>query len=726
MRKKQGKKLRVKDPHAKRESAKYQNPVPSREYLLAYFKKRSKPATIKEILQDLHIESDDEREGIRRRLIAMERDGQILRNRKNAYLTIQDIGFIRGYVIGHKDGFGFLTPEEGGSDLFIPAREMRQVFSGDKVLARVAGIDNKGRRDAAIVEVLERNTKQIVGRLIQEDGAYLLLPDNPKITQDILIPSDKLNKAKAGQIIVAELLSQPTKRTIPMAKVVEILGEHHGPGLEVDIAMRAYDLPYIWPEDVERQASKISTRVATKDKEGRLDLRELPFVTIDGADAKDFDDAVYCETRRGGWKLYVAIADVAHYVQPGTALDKEAELRGNSVYFPDRVIPMLPEVLSNGLCSLNPKVDRLCMVCEMNLDKKGEVTTYKFHEGVIRSKARLTYTEVSAMLVDQDTALQKQYAHVYPHLEDLYEVYALLHELRLKRGAIDLEIPETKIIFNEHRKIERVEARYRNDAHRLIEECMLAANVCTAHYLLKKKIPAVYRNHTGPNETKLANLKEFLGELSLEIKGGNKPKPKDYAKVLSKIGDRPDAQMIQTVLLRSLSQAAYNADNEGHFGLAYDAYTHFTSPIRRYPDLLVHRALKHLINQGKVKKFIYDHDKMQQLGNHCSMTERRADDATRNAMDWLKCEYMVDKIGEEFHGVITGVTNFGVFVALDDIYIEGLVHITGLKNDVYAFDAAHHRLMGKRTRTVYRLGDPLFIRVVKVNLDDRKIDFDLV
>jgi len=724
--KKRKNKQGVKDPHAKREAEKYSNPVPSREFLLAYFKKNNKPVTLKAILKDLHIETDEEREGIRRRLIAMERDGQILRNRKNAYITVQDLGFIRGYVIGHKDGFGFLTPEDGGNDLFISAREMRQVFDGDKVLARVAGIDHRGRKDVAIVEVLERNTQQIVGRLIHEDGAYLVIPDNPKITQDILIPTDKLNKAKAGEIVVAELLAQPTKRSIPMARVVEVLGEQHAPGLEVDIAIRAYELPHTWPEDVIKEVSKIPAKVATKDKAGRLDLRDLSFVTIDGEDAKDFDDAVYCEKRKGGWKLYVAIADVAHYVKPGTALDDEARVRGNSVYFPDRVIPMLPEILSNGLCSLNPKVDRLCMVCIMNLDTKGQITSYKFDEGIIRSQARLTYNKVAKMLVDKDKELIKQYKKVFANLEYLYEVFKLLHRLRLKRGAIELEIPETKIIFNENRKIDRVEARYRNDAHRLIEECMLAANVCTADYLLKRKIPAVYRNHLGPNEDKLANLREFLGELNLSIKGGDKPQPKDYSKVLSKIGDRPDSQMIQTVLLRSLSQAVYHADNEGHFGLAYDAYTHFTSPIRRYPDLLVHRALKHLIKKQNVKKFIYDHDKMNNLGAHCSMTERRADDATRNAIEWLKCEYMVSKIGEKFHAVITGVTNFGVFVALDGSYIEGLVHITALKNDVYEFDAVHHRLMGKRTRQVYRLGDPLYVRVMKVNLDDRKIDFELV
>ncbi len=720
------KKKKFKDPHAKREAAKYKNPVPSREYLLGFLKKRGKPMRLGEVLRDLDIESQDQKEGVRRRLIAMERDGQLLRNRKNAYLIVQDLGFVRGYVIGHKDGFGFLSPDDGSDDLFIPAREMRQVFDGDKVLAKVATIDQRGRREAQIVEILEHNTQQVVGRITQEGGAYLLIADNPKITRDILIPPAHIGKALPGQIIVAELLRQPAKRAIPIGKVIEVLGAHNAPGMEVDIAIRTYDLPHTWSKEVKQQIKSIKNTVAPKDKKNRLDLRELDLVTIDGEDAKDFDDAVYCEKRRGGWKLYVAIADVAHYVKLNTPLDVEAEKRGNSVYFPSQVVPMLPEILSNGLCSINPKVDRLCMVCIINLDQQGKVTSYRFDEGVMRSKARLTYTEVAAMLVDADKPLQKKYSKVFPALESLYQLFQLLQKARKKRGTIELEIPETKIIFNENKKIERIEARHRNDAHKVIEECMLLANVCAANYLLRKKIPAVYRNHLGPDHEKLIKLREFLGELSLELKGKDKPKPKDYATLLRKVINRPDAMLIQTILLRSLSQAVYHADNEGHFGLSFDSYTHFTSPIRRYPDLLVHRALKHLIHKRKIKSFAYDYEKMTQLAAHCSMTERRADDATRNVIDWLKCEYMSDKLGQVFHGVITAVTNFGVFVALDDVYVEGLVHITSLKNDFYEFDAASHRLIGQRTHNIYQLGDRLTVQVARVDLDNRKIDFEMV
>jgi ribonuclease R len=717
---------KIKDPYAKREASKYEKPVPSREFLLTYLKKVGKPMSLSQILMALEIEDEDCREGIRRRLIAMERDGQIIRNRKKGYLIAQNTAFVRGYVQAHKDGFGFLRPDEGGNDLFISPKEMRQVFDGDKVLARIAGMDHRGRAEVNIVEILEHNTQEIVGRFHEENGAYLLIPDNPKVNKGIVIPAQKTLNAKSGQIVVGRVLSYPSQWSIATAEITEILGAEHAPGLEIEIAMRTYELPHTWPMDVLNEIKSLKPTVASKDKLERLDLRDFSFVTIDGEDARDFDDAVYCEKRKGGYRLYVAIADVAHYVKPDTALDQEAFLRGNSVYFPDRVIPMLPEVLSNGLCSLNPKVDRLCMVCMMNIDKKGNISSYKFYEGVMRSKARLTYDIVSKILVDKDKTLEKKYHQLLPDLNNLYQLFQLLQKQRLERGAIELDIPETKIIFNEDRKIERIQATMRNDAHRLIEECMLLANVCTAHFLLKNKIPTLFRNHLGPEEDKLANLREFLGELGLTMKGRKKPKPKHYAELLSKILKRPDVMMIQTVLLRSLSQAVYHVDNEGHFGLAYEAYTHFTSPIRRYPDLLVHRALKHLIHKQKVKKFIYTPEKMSQLGAHCSMTERRADEATRQAIDWLKCEYMSSKVGEIYEGVITGVTNFGIFISLKNIFVEGLVHITSLKNDFYEFDPKRHRLFGQRTHRIYQLGQAINVQVIKVNLENRRIDFQEV
>jgi ribonuclease R len=495
--------------------------------------------------------------------------------------------------------------------------------------------------------------------------------------------------------------------------------------MEIDVVLRTYELPDAWPDEVLAEISGLCVQVEESAKEGRVDLRQLPLVTIDGEDARDFDDAVFCSATPKGWRLLVSIADVSSYVRPGTALDEEARNRGNSVYFPDRVIPMLPEVLSNGLCSLNPHVDRLCMTCELIVDREGKVLRSRFFEGVMRSQARLTYTQVAAMLVDRDPTLREKYAKLLPHLEQLHALYKVLLAGREARGAIDFESTETRIIFNENKKVERIVPVKRNDAHRLIEECMLAANLAAARRLLRRRQPALYRVHEGPTEEKLTGLREFLGEVGLQLGGGDDPQAKDYAQLLERAKGRPDAHLIQTVMLRSLAQAVYTADNLGHFGLAYDAYTHFTSPIRRYPDLVVHRALKHLIADGKPAEFEYGHAQLQSLGEHCSATERRADEVTREVVDWLKCEYMMGREGENFEGVISGVTSFGLFVQLDGIYVDGLLHITSLQRDYFHFDPVHHRLTGERTGKTYRLGDPIRVRLASVNLDERKIDFVL-
>jgi ribonuclease R len=555
-----------------------------------------------------------------------------------------------------------------------------------------------------------------------EAGVGFVVPDSKRLSKDVIIPSSQIGEAKQGQMVVAEILDQPTKRTPPIGRIMEVLGDHLGPGMETDIAIRTHSIPVDWPDEVAQQISAIKSEVAESDKQGRVDLRQLPLVTIDGADARDFDDAVYCESKPKGWRLLVCIADVSHYVEPGSALDSEARKRGNSVYFPDRVVPMLPEMLSNGLCSINPQVDRLCMTCELYIDNSGKVTRSKFFSAVMRSHARLIYDDVAAML-EGDSKLCQKHAKLLPHLHDLYQLYQVLLEQRTSRGAIDFDTTETRIEFNELKRVERIVPVERNDAHRLIEECMLAANVAAARLLLRKKQPALYRIHEGPADEKLTDLREFLGELGLSLPGGKKPKASDYAILLEKIKQRPDRHLIQTVLLRSLSQALYSSDNVGHFGLSYQAYTHFTSPIRRYPDLIVHRAIKHAINQGSADDFDYEKAELQALGEHCSSTERKADEATRDALDWLKCEYMQDKVGETFSGIITSVNSFGVFVELDEIYIDGLVHISALHNDYYHYDPVGHRLTGERTGRVLRLGDPLTIVVAKVNLDERKIDF---
>ncbi len=713
------------DPHRARESRKYENPIPSREFIMQALEGHGAPMWRSELAELLKLDSDESQEALRRRMNAMERDGQLVRNRRGAFCLVNKSDLIAGRIIGHPDGFGFLKPDKGGDDLFITPRQMRAVLHGDRAVVRVVRVDRRGRTEGALVEVLERANHKIVGRLHIESGLGFVQPDNKRLHQEIAVPESEWNGAVNGQIVVAEIVEQPSKRSRPVGRIIEVMGEHMAPGMEIELAIRSHQLPVDWPEEVEQEIGGLGVEVDETAKQGREDLRQLALVTIDGADARDFDDAVYCEQSGNGWRLLVCIADVSSYVEPDCALDREAENRGNSVYFPDRVIPMLPEALSNGLCSINPDVDRLCMTCEMFVDSNGEVNSFRFFEGVMCSHARLTYSQVADMLVEGDAELCQQYAELLPHLHQLYALFQVLRGARERRGAIDFDTTETRILFDSEQKVERIVPVYRNDAHRLIEECMLMANVAAARYLLGKKIPALYRNHEGPPEDKLSDLREFLAELGLVLTGGDEPTAKDYAELLESVSDRPDKHLIQTVLLRSMSQALYGAENQGHFGLSFPAYTHFTSPIRRYPDLIVHRAIKHLIRGGKPDEFEYSLPRLQGLGEQCSSTERRADEATRDAVDWLKCEYMLNKVGEEFDGIITSVTSFGIFVELDGIYVDGLVHITALDNDYYHFDPVGHRLSGERSGRIFRLGDQIRIKVAAVNLDDRKIDFVL-
>jgi len=715
----------VDDPHAKREAAKYENPIVSREFILEFLEVSGVPLKLDEIASHFKLSSDTDRTALHRRLRAMERDGQILFNRRRRYCLASKMDLITGRVIGHPSGFGFLVPEKGGDDLFLSNREMRSLMHSDKVVVREVGRDKRGRREGVLVEVLERGIQHVVGRLFIESGMGFVVADNKRIHQDILVAKEGFNGAKHGQIVSLEITEHPTRHRQAIGIVDEIIGDHMAPGMEIDIAIRNHDLPQKWPDAVKNQISNLTDEVSEQDKQGREDIRHLPLVTIDGEDARDYDDAVYCENDGKGWRLIVAIADVSHYVKPGTALDEEAINRGTSVYFPERVIPMLPEIISNGLCSLMPLVDRLCMVCDMKLSASGKLESSRFYPAVMHSHARLTYSKVAAMLVDDDPVLRDEYKAILPDLENLYTLFKILLKIREARGAIEFESTETRIVFGENQKIEQIVPVYRNDAHRLIEECMLMANVATAEYLEKNDIPALYRNHEPPGEEKLADLREFLSETGLQLDGGTEPEPRHYKKLLGEIQDRHDSHLIQTVLLRSLKQAVYAAGNLGHFGLAYDAYAHFTSPIRRYPDLLVHRAIRHVLSKQPIDSFRYSFADMDQFGDHCSVTERRADEATRDATDWLKCEYMLDKLGEKYEGVITTVTSFGIFVELKDIYVEGLIHITALKQDYYHYDAVHHRLIGERTAKIYRLGDPINVVVARVDLDEKKMDFDL-
>ena len=739
------------DPEAAREAEKYENPIPSRELILQHLGERGSPAAREELVEEFGLESDEDIEALRRRLRAMERDGQLIYTRRGTYAPVDKLDLVCGRVSGHRDGFGFLIPDDGSDDLFLSPAQMRLVFDGDRCLARVAGLDRRGRREGAIVEVISRAHESIVGRYHIESDVGFVIPDNPKIQQEVLVTPGRALDAKPGQFVEVKITHWPTQRFQPQGDIVEVIGNYMAPGMEIDVALRSFDIPHVWPEAVLKEAARLKPEVEEKDKHKRVDLRHLPFVTIDGEDARDFDDAVYCE-KPGGWKLltggfrlYVAIADVSHYVKVDSALDKEAVVRGNSVYFPERVVPMLPEELSNGLCSLNPHVDRLAMVCEITLSKSGKMTDYQFYEAVIHSHARLTYNKVSAMLEQPKSAegkrLSAEYAEVLPHLKQLYSLYKVLLKARHTRGAIDFETQETRIVFGADRKIAEIKPTERNDAHKLIEECMLCANVATAAFLQKHEIPALYRVHDAPPLERQEKLRAFLGELGLSLhKGKEGPTPKDYQALLEKIQGRPDFHVIQTVMLRSLSQAVYSAENHGHFGLNYEAYAHFTSPIRRYPDLLVHRAIRsvirsrrdtpHVRREGaasmpKARIYPYDEAALEQLGEQCSMTERRADEATRDVVNWLKCEFMKDRVGETFPGVITAVTGFGLFVELTDIYVEGLVHVTAMPGDYYHFDPLHHRLSGERSGCSFRLGDSVEVRVMRVDLDERKIDFEL-
>lgn len=694
-----------------------------------------------------------------RRLNAMERDGQIKPDRDGNYQLAHTSNFIEGRVSSHRDGFGFLIPDDASADIFLPEKEMQKVLHGDRVQARIIGTDRRGRPEGTIVEVVARANTHVIGRLLNENGVWVIAPEDQRIGQDIMLSGSPGN-AKTGQVVSVELTEQPSRFSQPVGKIVEVLGDIDDPGMEIEIAVRKYGVPHEFSEEAKKAAAKLPSEVRAIDLHERVDLRDVPLVTIDGEDARDFDDAVYCEPckigRADGFRLIVAIADVSNYVKPNEPLDVDALERSTSVYFPRRVIPMLPEKLSNGLCSLNPGVDRLTLVCDAVITTKGEIKAYQFYPAVIHSAARLTYTEVASVLGNTKGLEASKRATLVPHLLNLQAVYHALLQARLARGAIDFETTETYIVCNEVGKIEQILPRTRNEAHKLIEECMLAANVCAADLLERHKHPSLYRVHALPTKEKLTQVRTFLKQVGLHLGGGDKPSASDYAELMPKIKLRPDALLLQTMLLRSMQQAVYSPENIGHFGLSYEAYAHFTSPIRRYPDLLTHRAIKAIL-QGKRytpkgmdtsglntmlspaarKKHAQDKAEGKQktegelaiwdaLGVHCSANERRADEASRDVEAWLKCYFIRDKLGEEFTGVISGVATFGIFVQLDSLFIEGMVHVTELGADHFKFDESRHELRGERTGMRYQLTDRVTVQVSRVDLDARKIDLRLV
>ncbi len=699
--------------------------APDRNAVLELMETHGRPLKRKEIFDALNVWDEDPREILRRRLIAMVRDGQLIKNRRNAYGLAAKMDLVSGRISAHRDGFGFVIPDEGKEDLYLSPRQMRAVMNGDRVLASVVGVDARGRKEGVIREVLERANETIVGRYVEESGIALVIPDNTKINHDILIPLSDTQGARPGQIVVATIVSQPSGKKPPVGRILEVLGQAGAPGMATEIAIRDFNLPHEWPEGVEAQAAGFGDSVPEAMAKGRKDLRKLPLVTIDGADARDFDDAVYADRTSNGWRLIVAIADVSSYVKPGSALDEEAINRGTSTYFPNRVIPMLPEALSNGLCSLKPAQDRLCLACEVSVDKGGKVLRSRFVSAIMHSHARLTYQQVADYFGTGELRHPSSTPEVLASLDELHELYKVLKKARRKRGAIDFESQEVSFQFDEQGVVSDLVPVQRNDAHKLIEECMILANVEAARLMMNHPIPSPFRVHGTPPEKKVQALRDFLSERGMKVPWKDEPTPRDFENIVDQARGRPDEKLIMAVLLRSQSLAEYKPANAGHFGLALDAYAHFTSPIRRYPDLLLHRAIHHHLQHGTARDYRYSFDAMEQLCDSSSQKSRRAEEAERDVIDRLKCIFMEKHVGDEFPGLVSGVTSFGLFVELDLGNVNGLVHVTGLPNDYYHFDPVSHSLKGERRGRVFQLADPLKVRVLSVNISDRKIDFEL-
>ena len=711
--------LREKDPFLKREKQRYEHPLPSREWIIELLEQKGVPSKIEVLARELSI-TEEEYEFFERRLKAMARDGQVLINRRGAVCAADKLDLVKCRVEAHKDGFGFavpLTPTKDG-DFVLYERQMRGIMHGDIVTVRPAGIDRKGRREGTVLDIVERAQSKVVGRFYMDRGVAILEAEDKRLNQSIVLEPDSVAhfKPESGQVIVGEIETYPEQNRPAVAKIIEVLGDYADSGMEIEIAVRKHHLPYQFSEACAKAAKKIPDHVRKSDLKGRVDLRDLPLVTIDGETARDFDDAVFAEKIGRNYRLVVAIADVSHYVRPDDAIDTDAQERSTSVYFPRRVIPMLPENLSNGICSLNPDVERLCMVCDMIITYAGNIKEYRFYPAVMRSHARLTYNQVWDWISDDLD---------HPHkaqIDTLYKLFKILQKKRFERGAVEFESVETQMLFDDNGKIEKIVPVVRNDAHKLIEECMLAANVCAAEFLIKNKHTALFRNHLGPTPEKLATLREQLGLLGLQLGGGDNPTPKDYAALAEQFKGRPDAELLQVMMLRSMQQAVYEPHCDGHFGLAYEAYAHFTSPIRRYPDLTVHRAIKAVLNQQT-----YTPSKSwQALGVHTSFCERRADDASRDVENWLKTYYMRDKVGEIFEGKISGMTNFGLFVTLDGIHIDGLVHISDLGEDYFNFRPEIMAIEGERSGIRFNMGDKVSVRVARADLDTSKIDLTLI
>ncbi len=698
-------------------------PAAPETLVLQCLRRAGRPLRLEEVTAALGPAAGAEAEA---QLAVLVRRGEVVLNRRGQYCLREQLpGLVVGTVQAQRNGDGWLLPDDASAQVYLPPQQMREVIHGDRVAARIEGPRFRGKPQGSIVEVLERRTREVVGRLHIESGVAYLTPDNPRITHRVLVPASQTGDAQSGQVVIVELTQQPGRNAQPVGRVTRLLGEHGAPGMETEIAIHSHGLPFEFPEPPLAEARAFGGRIPAAALAGREDLREIELVTIDGEDARDYDDAVYCERARGGWRVLVAIADVGHYVKPGSALDAEARERGTSVYFPNRVLPMLPEELSNGLCSLVPEEDRLCLCCELRVSDDGRITRSRFFEGVMRSAARLTYHEVGAFLERPAGKHSPRLERLRERLEALHGVYRSFLRERTGRGALELDTPELKLKFDEEGRVAALVEQPRNDAHRLIEECMIAANIAAARYLDRHRVPTLYRVHGLPELDRLETLRHFLREFSLWLPPAEDVQPEHLRDLLRKLGDRPDALLISTAVIRSMPQAVYQPGNIGHFGLALEHYAHFTSPIRRYPDLVVHRGIRQVLQGGDSQDLIAWHGSFPVLGQDCSFRERRADEATRGAVAWLKCFYMQDRIGEEFSGIVSGVVDFGLFVQLEGLQVDGLLHVSALGQDYFARDRSGYRIVGRSSGKVYKLGDRVRVRVTNVSLDDRRVDFEL-
>lgn len=689
------------------------------------FEAQGIPLEFGRIAELLGVDGDKPRKALRRRLQRLVSAGRLLINRKSEYCLLEKIDAVTGIVSAHPDGFGFLLPDDDSEDVYLPFQEMRALLHGDRVVVRVGAPGRNGKRSGNVVKILERGKQSVVGLYRREHGVGFVV-ESGRIPNNFVVPDHHRGGARAGELVKIEIIEYPSEYRDGRGKVVRILGDPAEPGMLTEVAIEQFDIPAGWDAQVLAAAEAHGERVAAADKRGRVDLRDLPLVTIDGADARDFDDAVYAERVADGWRLIVAIADVSHYVRPQTPLDNEARSRGTSVYFADRVVPMLPEALSNGLCSLNPRVDRLCMVCDMIVTNGGKVKKADFYRGVMRSAARLTYAQVDRLQRgEKGRSEDKKYLKYKSQIDDLYDVYRAFGKARRRRGALDLDLPEVVIELNDAGRIERIVPRSRNDAHRLIEECMVAANIEAARFLHRHRLPTLYRVHAGPEPDRFDDLRLMLRAIGISVPAEARADPRHLNRVLQQIADRPDHAVWAVAILRSLSRAVYQPSNDGHFGLGLGHYAHFTSPIRRYPDLLVHRGIGHIIDGGKPGAFGYDLPGMEQAGRSCSMLERRAEEATRHVEARLKCAYMQERIGDVLPGIITGVTHFGLFVTLDELYVDGLVHVSTIGHDYYHCEDGGTRMTGERTGASYVLGAPVTVRILRVDVERAKMDFEL-